>query len=131
MRELILKMSISIDGFVAGADGGNQWIVDTGLDTTAAAESWAKAHVATGDLKEEIAKLKSQDGKPIIAHGGVIFARSLVAAGVVDQYVLMVHPVVLGKGLPLFVDLPAPKILELVSAATFPRGGVAKIYRPT
>lgn len=191
MRELILKMSISIDGFVASPDGGNQWVVDTrdpkagewmvntlwdaglhiigsrsfhdwakywptsttmfappmnqipkavfsrqgtsilaGIDTTAAAESWAKAYVAAGDLKEEIAKLKAQDGKPIIAHGGVVFARSLVAAGVIDQYVLMVHPVVLGKGLPLFADLPAPKILKLVSSTTFPRGGVAQVYRP-
>lgn len=53
-----------------------------------------------------------------------------MAAGVVDQYVLMVHPVVLGNGLPLFVDLPAAKILQLVSATTFPRGGIVKIYRP-
>jgi dihydrofolate reductase len=190
MRDLILKMSISIDGFVASPDGGAQWIIDTrddkaaqwvvqtiwdaslhimgsrtfqggakywptsttvfappmnqipkavfskqgksilsGIDTTAAADSWANAYVATGDLKEEIAKLRAQDGKPIIAHGGATFARSLVAAGVVDRYVLMVHPVVLGKGLPLFADLPAPKILELVSSTSFPRGSVAQIYR--
>ena len=191
MRELILKMSISIDGFVASPDGGAQWIVDTrddkaaewvvktlwsaslhimgsrsfrdgarywptsrsafappmnqipkavfskqgtsvlsGIDTTAAADSWAKACVATGDLKEEIAQLKGQDGKPIIAHGGASFARSLVAAGVVDQYVLLVHPVVLGQGLPLFAGLTAPKILNLLSSTTFPRGTVAQTYRP-
>ena len=195
MRELILKMSISIDGFVASPDGGAQWIVDTrdekaaewvaktiwdaslhimgsrsfrdwagywptsttafappmnkipkavfskqgtsilpGINTTTAvqpgADSWAKAYVAVGDLNQEIAKLKSQDGKPIIAHGGASFARSLVASGAVDQYVLLVHPVVLGKGLPLFNDLPAPRILKLVSSTTFPRGTVAQIYRP-
>jgi dihydrofolate reductase len=191
MRELILKMSISIDGFVAGADGGAQWVVDTrdpkagewvvkalwdaslhivgsrtfqewarywptstslfappmnqipkavfsrrgrsilaGIDKTAEAESWANAHVAAGDLSEEIAKLKEQDGKPIIAHGGACFARSLVASGLIDQYVLMVHPAVLGQGLPLFADLTAPKLLELVSSTTFPRGTVAQIYRP-
>ena len=42
-------------------------------------DSWGHAYVASGDLAEEIAKLKAQDGKPIIAHGGASFARSLVA----------------------------------------------------
>ncbi|MFC4311867.1 dihydrofolate reductase family protein [Steroidobacter flavus] len=186
MRELILKMSITVDGFVASADGGAQWVFDTrdekavawgvkhawdaGLlimgsrsfkvmaaywptstDAYAAPmnqiskavfskqgtsilpktnDSWGQAYVATGDLKEEITKFKAQDGKPIIATGGASFARSLVASGLVDQYVLMVHPVVIGKGLPLFADLPAPQILKLVSSTTFPRGGVAQIYRP-
>jgi dihydrofolate reductase len=94
------------------------------------ADSWAQAYVATGDLNEEIAKLKAQHGKPIIAHGGASFARSLVVLGVVDQYVLLVHPVALGNGLPLFAGLPAPKILKLLSSTTFPRGTVAQIYRP-
>ena len=56
------------------------------------AESWAEAYVASGDLAEEIAKLKAQEGKPIIAHGGVSFARSLVAQGLVDQFALMWPP---------------------------------------
>ncbi|MER8730221.1 dihydrofolate reductase family protein [Mesorhizobium sp. M0601] len=55
-------------------------------------ESWAEAYVASGDLAEEVAKLKAQEGKPIIAHGGVSFARSLVAQGLVDQLALMVAP---------------------------------------
>jgi dihydrofolate reductase len=209
MRELILKMSISIDGFVATPDGGAKWIFDTrdekaaewtvktiwdaslhimgsrtfhdmaaywptstdvfappmnqipkavfsrqgrsvlaGGSTTAAledaradtperrgapqpgAESWGQAYVATGDLSEEIARLKAEHGKPIIAHGGASFARSLVASGLVDQYALLVHPVALGKGMPIFADLPAPKILKLWSSTTFPRGSVAQIYRP-
>jgi len=69
------------------------------------AGSWAEAYVASGDLAEEIAKLKAQEGKPIIAHGGVSFARSLVAQGLVDQFALIVAPVALGKGLPLFSEL--------------------------
>jgi riboflavin biosynthesis pyrimidine reductase len=48
--------------------------------------------VASGDLAEEIAKLTAQEGKPIIADGGVSFARSLVAQGLVDQFVLWVAP---------------------------------------
>jgi hypothetical protein len=42
----------------------------------------------------------------------------------------MIHPIVLGKGVPIFSDLPAPRPLELVSSNAFPLGSVAQIYRP-
>ncbi len=77
----------------------------------------------------EIAKLKAQEGKPIIAHGGVSFARSLVTQGLVDQFALIVAPVALGKGLPLFSELAAPAPLKLMSSQAFPGGAVAQIYR--
>ncbi len=209
MRELILKMSISIDGFVAGPNGevswvfgsdpeARAWVVETignaslhimgsrtfhdmaaywptatdafappmnqipkavfsnqgpavlkNVNTTTAlenarandgpgrsaalqpgAETWAQTYVASGDLAEEVAKLKTQDGKPIIAHGGAGFARSLVAHGLIDQYALLVHPVALGKGLPIFSDLAMPMALKLISSKAFPGGSVAKVYRP-
>ena len=87
--------------------------------------------MASGDLVEEIAKLKAQEGKPIIAHGGVSFARSLVAEGLVDRFALLVAPVALGKGLPLFSELAAPTRLELMSSTAFAGGAVAQIYRPS
>jgi dihydrofolate reductase len=93
------------------------------------AESWAQAYVASGDLAAEIAALKAQDGKPIVAHGGASFARSLVAQGLVDQFALLVHPVALGKGLPVFSELAAPTPLKLMSSKAFPGGSVAQIYR--
>jgi dihydrofolate reductase len=93
------------------------------------AASWAEAYVASGDLAEEIATLKAQEGKPIITHGGVRFARSLVAQGLVDQFALMVVPVALGKGLPLFSGLAAPTPLKLMSSKAFPGGATAQIYR--
>ena len=207
MRELILKMHMSIDGFVAGPDGAIDWVfgadqaarawtvatisnaslhimgsrtfhdmaaywptstelfappmnqipkavfsrqgraVLRNVNTTGAldnaranagpgtsapqpgAESWAQAYVASGDLAEEIAKLKAREGKPIIAHGGVSFARSLVAERLVDQFALMVAPVVLGRGLSVFSELAAPTPLKLMSSKTFPGGAVAQIYR--
>jgi dihydrofolate reductase len=208
MRELILKMSISIDGFVASPEGGVKWIFDgdeksiawtvetvwnaslhvmgsrtfrdmasywptsteifaspmnsipkavfskqgpailKAADTAAVlrdaranvpagrsvelqpgAESWAQAYVAGGDLAEEIAKLKAHDGKPMIAYGGASFARSLIARGLVDEYALLVHPVMLGKGMPVFSDLAEPRRLKLVSSKAFPKGSVAQIYR--
>jgi dihydrofolate reductase len=94
------------------------------------AESWAQAYVASGNLAEEIAGLKAQPGKPIVAHGGAAFARSLVAQALIDEYHLLVHPVVLGKGLPLFTGIDAPRRLELMRSMAFPKGAVAQIYRP-
>ncbi|WP_312862928.1 MULTISPECIES: dihydrofolate reductase family protein [unclassified Rhizobium] len=84
----------------------------------------------SGDLTEEVAKLKAQGGEPIIAHGGVSFARSPIAEKLVDRFVLGVDPVALGKGLPLFSELAAPMPLKLTDSKAFPGGVVAQIYRP-
>jgi dihydrofolate reductase len=94
-------------------------------------KGWREAYVTSGSLEDEIAKLKQQDGKPILAHGGAGFARSLIKAGVVDEFRLLVHPVVLGKGLPIFSELEAPLRLELVGVNSFPAGTVAEVYRPS
>ena len=93
------------------------------------ADSWAEAYLAGGELADEIARLKAEDGKPIIAHGGVSFARSLVAQGLVDRFALWVAPVALGQGLALFSELAAPTALNLVSSRAFPGGAMAQVYR--
>jgi dihydrofolate reductase len=92
--------------------------------------SWTTPIIASGDLAAEIARLKRQDGKPLLAHGGASFAQSLVKQGLVDEYRLLVHPVALGRGLPLFSGLAKPLDLKLVSATTFASGAVAHVYRP-
>jgi len=97
--------------------------------TGGAAGSWQNARVAAGDLSEEIGRLKREPGGDIIAHGGAAFARSLVRLGLVDEYRLLVHPVALGRGLPLFADLDERLHLKLTEAITFRSGTVAHIYR--
>lgn len=93
--------------------------------------NWADTRVAAGDLKEEILKLKNESGKDIFAHGGAGFAKSLIESGLVDEYQLLVHPVALGTGLPLFAGLQSPLNLRLTRATTFPNSGVlGKIYTP-
>ncbi|HEU0222239.1 MAG TPA: dihydrofolate reductase family protein, partial [Paracoccaceae bacterium] len=94
------------------------------------AESWAAARVLRGALAEEIARLKAEEGKPILAHGGARFGQSLVASGLVDEYRLLVHPVALGSGLPLFSALDRPLRLRLVSTARFACGTVANAFVP-
>jgi dihydrofolate reductase len=207
MGKLILKMSMSADGFVADADGGNSWMFDRRDDEGAAwvvdtisnaglhimgarsfrdwasfwptstlpfapamnqipkavfsrgdaahlladaakaledarvraapgqsvalqpgAESWAQSQVMSGDLATDIATLKAQTDKPVLAQGGACFARSLAAAGLIDEFRLVVHPVALGKGLALFSDLPAPMAFKLLSSTAFPQGAVAQVY---
>jgi hypothetical protein len=65
----------------------------------------------------------------MIAWGGATFAQALSRAGLVDEYVLVINPVALGSGLPMFADLPAALRLELAEARVF--GSTAlHIYRP-
>jgi dihydrofolate reductase len=91
---------------------------------------WARSKIMTGDLAEEIARLKQEPGKDLLAHGGASFAQSLAHLGLIDEYQLLIHPVALGRGLPLFSTLPKPVALQLVSATAFPVGAVAHVYRP-
>src|SRR6185369_4768621 len=85
------------------------------------AESWAQAYVASGDLVEEVTRLKAQDGKPMFAYGGATFARSLIAHGLVDQFELAITPVVLGQGVSIFNELKQPRRLTLESSKVFPK----------
>lgn len=91
---------------------------------------WASARIARGDLAEEIASLKSEPGQDIMAHGGATFVQALSRLGLIDEYRLVIRPVALGSGLPLFKDLPAPLHLELAEAKPFPDGTVIHVYKP-
>ncbi len=149
MRKVVLKMSMSVDGFVATASGGLEWMFPSlSEDATAwivqtlwqadthimgratylamaehwpfSAEvfaapmnqipkvvfskslgkaDWEESQITSGDLVEEIARLRQQAGSDILAHGGASFVQSLSSLGLVDEYRLIVHPVVLGSGL--------------------------------
>jgi dihydrofolate reductase len=202
MRKLILKMSVTVDGFVALPDGQQPWIQKTGIEdkesakwtldairaagahimgrktflemasywpysteefagpmntipkvvfsktaklsgdvtrrapnaqnaqpTPEALASWRDARVASGPLADEIAKLKREDGGPIIAYGGSSFAQSLVREHLPDELQLLVHPIAIGRGMPLFSSLAEPMQLELVDSKRFPLGAVAHVYR--
>ena len=95
------------------------------------AESWAQAYVTSGDLVEEVTRLKAQDGKPMFAYGGATFARSLIAHGLVDQFELAIIPIVLGQGLPIFSELTQPSTPHPDQLESFPKGTVVQVYRPT
>jgi dihydrofolate reductase len=96
----------------------------------AGAESWTKPTVLTGDLAAGIRRLKAEDGKELLAHGGAGFAQSLAQTGLVDEFWLQTHPVAIGQGRGLFAGLTSPLRLKLIEAKTFSDGALAQIYRP-
>lgn len=96
---------------------------------TDAEASWPVTRVARGDLATEIAAIKAEPGPDVIAWGGGRFAGALAAADLIDEYRLLVQPLVLGQGRALFGQLTGARHLDLVDASTFPSGVVVHIYR--
>jgi dihydrofolate reductase len=86
---------------------------------------WKETRIVSGDLAQEIARLKQESGGDLLAHGGARFARSLIGSGLIDKYRLIVHRVVLGKGLRIFSDLSAPIRFTVGNQITFKSGLVA------
>jgi dihydrofolate reductase len=97
---------------------------------TLLAAEWAGSRVARGDLAEEIASLKSESGGAIMAHGGAAFVQALSRLGLIEEYRLVILPVALGNGLPLFKDLARPLRVDLAEAKRFPDGTVIHVYQP-
>jgi dihydrofolate reductase len=176
MVSLVLKMSVSLDGYVAPPDGSSEWATagrsEDGAAWTLATVSsagthligaatyarwatfwpgesgpfakpmneipkvvfsnslrsanWPETTIATGDLAEAVTRLKQErSGGYLLAQGGARFARSLVATGLIDEYRLVVHPVVLGGGERLF-DMPLT--IEPISTTAFSGGAVAHVF---
>ncbi|GAA1536476.1 dihydrofolate reductase family protein [Dactylosporangium maewongense] len=98
--------------------------------TLKSADEWRETRIASGDTAEEIAKLKAEPGKDLVAAGGTRFMHSLIKLGVVDEYRLWVLPAVTGKGAPLFPELDKPLNLRLVKSTAFPSGVLELVYAP-
>ncbi|HET7388127.1 MAG TPA: dihydrofolate reductase family protein [Nocardioidaceae bacterium] len=181
MRDVILYMSMSLDGFVGSdrkhpgmaiAEGAElkQWKLDriskagahlmggvtyqemsshwpTSHDEYAApmndipkvvfsktlrdAEAiWPVTRVARGELATEIAAIKTEPGPEVVVWGGGRFAGALAAADLIDEYRLLVQPIVLGTGQALFDQVPDSRHLNLVETLPFPSGIVVHIYQP-
>lgn len=85
------------------------------------------ARIVRGNAVEEIRALKAGDGKPI-ALNGTELAASLHGSGLIDEYILFVHPVLLGGGTRLFREGEVRTDLTLVAARTYPSGVVRLHY---
>jgi dihydrofolate reductase len=98
--------------------------------TLTSADDWPETRIAAGDTAEEIAALKAEPGKDLVAAGGTTFAHALIRLGVVDEYRLWVLPAATGTGAALFPELDEPLRLTLVSSRAFPSGVLELVYRP-
>jgi dihydrofolate reductase len=178
MRNVVLMMTASVDGFVVGPEahaGGfpeprelerwkldrirgagthimgrvtyeemaGYWPAGTGqyadvmnslpkvvFSRTLPAAGWAGTRIARGGLAAEIAALKSEPGGEIMAHGGAAFVQALSRLGLIEEYRLVIMPVALGSGLPLFKDLARPLRVDLTEARSFPDGTAIHVYQP-
>jgi dihydrofolate reductase len=89
---------------------------------------WDEAKIVRNSAAKEIAKLKQQSGKDMVIWGSISLAQSLMNEGVIDEYRLVICPVVLGGGRQLFRDKLDSFDLKLVEAKTFDRGAVQLKY---
>jgi dihydrofolate reductase len=95
---------------------------------TLANSKWENTKLAKGEISEKINQLKKQVGKNIMVYGGCGFVSSLIKEELIDEYHLLVCPVALGKGLPIFNDLKSPLELKLVNNKPFDCGIVLLHY---
>lgn len=188
MRDLVVSMNVTLDGFMAGPDYGLDWHFQVWnkemskaaseqlgnsdtivmgritykamagywsthtIDPDAAREDidfaemmngypkiifsrtlqevrWNNARLATRNIAEEVNFLKNQKGKDIIIYGSGSIVSALTRLRLIDEYRIWVHPVVIGRGTPLFNDADGLMNLGLIRSRTFSSGVVLLHYR--
>jgi dihydrofolate reductase len=92
--------------------------------------AWSNSTLLKGDVPEAVAGLKAQPGKDLVVMGSGELIQTLMKHNLVDRYVLLIHPLVLGSGRHLFTDGAAFTALHLVSAKAIPTGVVVATYEP-
>ncbi|HLE42001.1 MAG TPA: dihydrofolate reductase family protein [Nitrospirota bacterium] len=90
--------------------------------------AWNNSRLVKSNVEEEIQKIKKQQGKDIVILGSGSIVSELAPLGLIDEYRLMVNPVVLGAGKPLFKGIKDRLNLKLIKAKTFKSGNVLLYY---
>ena len=91
---------------------------------------WNNSKLVKGNIAEEIRKMKEEAGKDMVIFGSGSIVSALTRFGLIDEYRIIVNPVILGKGNPLFKDLQDKFNLELVKTKTLKSGVVIFYYQP-
>jgi len=89
---------------------------------------WINTDIATGDITDEIMKLKRQEGKDMVVYGGASFDSSLIKLGLIDEFLLFINPVAIGNGMTIFKDLNEIQEFNLVKSIAFDSGEVLLHY---
>jgi dihydrofolate reductase len=91
---------------------------------------WKKSQRIGGEVVEEVRRLKTSDGPPLHVWGTGELLQTFIAADLVDEYRLLIYPVVLGEGKRLFGKGVPPRALTLVHTRCTPKGVLFTTYRP-
>ena len=91
---------------------------------------WVNSTLLKGDAAQAVAMLKEQPGKDLVILGSGELVRSLMRSNLIDQYILLIHPLLLGSGQRLFPDAGSPQALRLVDSKTTTTGVVIATYVP-
>ena len=91
---------------------------------------WKTARIAKRDIKEEVLDLKQQPGREILV-GSPSLIVALTQLDLIDEYQLVVQPIILGSGLTLFKDIKDKVDLTLLKTKSFGCGAIALYYEPT
>jgi dihydrofolate reductase len=92
--------------------------------------SWSNSTLLEGDAGELVARLKKQPGKDLVVLGSGELVQSLLRHNLIDEFVLLIHPLILGTGRRLFTDGGASVALRLVDTKTSTTGVVIATYQP-
>jgi dihydrofolate reductase len=103
-----------------------KYVVTNSLDRF----DWVKTHRMSGDVVDEIRRLKASDGPELHMWGSHKLLQTLIATELVDEFRVLVYPVVLGKGKRLFENGVPPRGLTLVESRSTPKGVLFNTYRP-
>jgi dihydrofolate reductase len=115
-------------GFARWINRSPKYVVSTTLDGV---DGWENSHLLEGDLADAVGALKATEGNDISVAGSPGLVRSLVEQDLLDELVLLIHPVVAGGGRKkLFADDATLKKLELVGARPTSSGVIIATYRP-
>ena len=111
--------------YTARMNAVTKYVVSTTLDDT---DAWQNSVLLRGDATRTVAELKAQDGDDLGIVGSAALVRGLHAAGLVDRYTLVIHPLTLGSGAPLF-EGPAPLTrFRLTGSVTTTTGVIVAHY---
>jgi dihydrofolate reductase len=112
--------------FTAVLDNSKKYVASTTLTEPLA---WKNSTLLTGDVPDAVARLKEQPGKDIVVLGSGVLVRSLMRRNLIDEFVLLIHPLVLGSGRRLFADEGALAALRLVDSQSTTTGVMIATYR--
>jgi dihydrofolate reductase len=97
---------------------------------TLASVEWNNSQLLKEVVPAEIEQLKREPGRDMVIYGSASLVQTLTNLGLIDEYQILVHPVILGSGKPLWSNIKDQVKLKLVNSKTHPSGVVVLFYQP-